>query len=769
MKSVFDGEVTAGIAPGTSAAEVEGALEALTNVTDVDVSGSGTEDDPWEITFREPTGDVTGLVGDATGLRQQSLTSIENAQGGGGNDLLIGHAGKTKFVFSDSWGHDVVITLGNTTLDFSGTENGAELDETGDGWTRWKAKGGDDSSTVTVYGSHDVQDEQPTGLGAGALNHWLGLPIDFSLLAPDGAEGLDGVATELTEDQVLALIDAAAARWGELGADEIALGDLEGVEFRVDDLPTGVLGLVQGRVVTLDATAAGLGWFVDATPGDDAEFPGLEDGALVADADSPAAGRVDLLTALMHELGHALDLGHVEPDDGRSLMESRLETGARVAPGEADLAAAGNLGHGSAALRLPDGDRDRIEEGLQDLQGWVTGLGGQLDDALATEVPFSDMSLADLLSLPDVGAEASAKVNVFLGQLHDIFEDPDVNSAELVTQARAAGIQLDFSSPTNPKQFRATLELLDLDTTFDLDVDGFSLGDDFLGSGLDLSMFSLNQVGGAPAFPIEGGVDLVFEFGLDDAGEFFVEDPSIELDFAFGERPVDVAVATSGGHSVSLAGDRTSLFGPGGFLEIQGSSDGVNDGLYLVLDSSFDAGAGVEGTTTVTLAIAPPDTAPAELGEATSDGQTFDITALDAPGDSFTFAGDLTESYGRSTLTVEGDQTAVFAQDASVTLAGSDLNDGTYTVASSVHDADLDTTTVTLTEVLPSPFDEELGTATVGGQAFDVEAVENPTFRLSGSTGNDGALHPNFEPRARRRATWGTPPRMLERFVGLLS
>src|SRR5262249_21006452 len=83
-------------------------------------------------------------------------------------------------------------------------------------------------------------------------------------------------------------------------------------DFRVEvvDLPDGdagqgpLIGYTSGTTVQLDVNAGGLGWFVDPTPGDDSEFAGTGDVyALRADG-GPAAGQMDLLTVVMHELGH---------------------------------------------------------------------------------------------------------------------------------------------------------------------------------------------------------------------------------------------------------------------------------------------------------------------------------------------------------------------------------------------------------------------------------------------------------------------------------
>jgi Matrixin len=58
-------------------------------------------------------------------------------------------------------------------------------------------------------------------------------------------------------------------------------------------------------------------------------------GALIATA-GPAAGRMDLVTVLVHEMGHAIGLGH---SDG-GVMDGRLTAGHRAAPDLGGQAAA---------------------------------------------------------------------------------------------------------------------------------------------------------------------------------------------------------------------------------------------------------------------------------------------------------------------------------------------------------------------------------------------------------------------------------------------
>src|SRR5262249_40215896 len=90
-------------------------------------------------------------------------------------------------------------------------------------------------------------------------------------------------------------------------------------DYEVGTLPAGILGEtnVPGRRVTISADASGQGWFVDPTPLQDEEFAG-----------GPAMGTMDLLTAVLHEMGHLVG----QPDV--SSLTSPLDLmGDALAPG----------------------------------------------------------------------------------------------------------------------------------------------------------------------------------------------------------------------------------------------------------------------------------------------------------------------------------------------------------------------------------------------------------------------------------------------------
>ena len=76
-------------------------------------------------------------------------------------------------------------------------------------------------------------------------------------------------STSVLTDAALQLIVAeAVARWEALGADPKILA---GLNVRVASLGDATLSAEYGNQIRID-NAAGWGWFVDPTPGDDSEF-----------------------------------------------------------------------------------------------------------------------------------------------------------------------------------------------------------------------------------------------------------------------------------------------------------------------------------------------------------------------------------------------------------------------------------------------------------------------------------------------------------------
>jgi len=152
------------------------------------------------------------------------------------------------------------------------------------------------------------------------------------------SSNMDAVATALVgalDGEVLTLSDldalagVAITEWTQaLGAGDPRLAGMVDVRIRVGELAGSALGHFENGDLTIDADAAGHGWFVDLTPADSVEFTVQYDrSTLRATEESEAFGRMDLLTVLMHELGHAIGLQ--DGAAGYAVMDEELEPGVR--------------------------------------------------------------------------------------------------------------------------------------------------------------------------------------------------------------------------------------------------------------------------------------------------------------------------------------------------------------------------------------------------------------------------------------------------------
>jgi subtilase family serine protease len=157
-------------------------------------------------------------------------------------------------------------------------------------------------------------------------------------LLDDITKKFSAPASPLVESLTPAILEKfrheAIARWTSLGLGEFDTGILNNVQLAIADLPGLKLGLASGNIVTIDVDAAGAGWFIDGTPGDDVEFSNVVGASeLQATQSDPAFGKVDLLTILTHEFGHILGLEHVGKNvQPEHLMSPSLPLGARRLP-----------------------------------------------------------------------------------------------------------------------------------------------------------------------------------------------------------------------------------------------------------------------------------------------------------------------------------------------------------------------------------------------------------------------------------------------------
>ena len=143
------------------------------------------------------------------------------------------------------------------------------------------------------------------------------------------------VMSDLSYTDLDPIIEAAINRWtGSTLFDEAMLARLDDVNFVIADLAGDTLALAVDDTVIIDVDAAGHGWFVDDTPYQDTEFvPQNSDEVLTANEPSEAYGDMDLLTVVMHELGHVFGYQDMDPEtNDAEIMNGTLDEGVRYLP-----------------------------------------------------------------------------------------------------------------------------------------------------------------------------------------------------------------------------------------------------------------------------------------------------------------------------------------------------------------------------------------------------------------------------------------------------
>ena len=154
-----------------------------------------------------------------------------------------------------------------------------------------------------------------------------------------GGPGNNPSATPLTASEAMPLVREAELRWAVAGANVSALGN---VQVAVVNLPGTELGESSSVVDTifLDTNAKGYGWFIDPTSGQDSEFPVQVAKTEELATRGPAAGEMDLLTVIMHEMGHFLGHEDLAPQvSPYALMSADLAAGIRRLPDSVAAAA----------------------------------------------------------------------------------------------------------------------------------------------------------------------------------------------------------------------------------------------------------------------------------------------------------------------------------------------------------------------------------------------------------------------------------------------
>jgi len=177
--------------------------------------------------------------------------------------------------------------------------------------------------------------QSETTIGGGNIQ------IHLALNAAGGAVRAEPRSEALTEEALNRIVAAAIARWRSAGVGPQRLTAISKVLAKTTDLPDPLLGVASSGVIWIDRNGADHGWFIDPSP--------FDENAFGASGSHTIGGRIDLLTVVVHELGHLLGFDHSED----SVMGETLEPGTRKMPEPSGFAVAANADDtGSLAIIL---------------------------------------------------------------------------------------------------------------------------------------------------------------------------------------------------------------------------------------------------------------------------------------------------------------------------------------------------------------------------------------------------------------------------------
>jgi hypothetical protein len=275
-------------------------------------TGTGSDNQLWG--HWEPVAWQDVGVGDLNGDGKSDIVgrsaggdwwaALANVTGTGSDNLLWGHWEAVPWLdvqFADVSGDGRADIVGRSE---AGDWWVAKANETGTGsvnelWGHWEPISWSDVHAADVTGQDEV-----SALMA------LGVPPN-----PAAAESL-------SQEQLVLVVAQAIQQWEAAGLAATQVAAFRHVQVAVADLPGLQLGLAGSGAIVLDVNAAGYGWYFEAAQ----------------ENREAAASRMDLLTAVLHELGHVAGLAdeYGDPDSG-DMMSGWLLPGTRRLPTLADV------------------------------------------------------------------------------------------------------------------------------------------------------------------------------------------------------------------------------------------------------------------------------------------------------------------------------------------------------------------------------------------------------------------------------------------------
>jgi Putative Ig domain/Matrixin len=141
-------------------------------------------------------------------------------------------------------------------------------------------------------------------------------------------------AKSLTQAQLKPIVNAAIKLWQKAGISSIQTALLRSASITIGNLQgTGELADTANGKIVIDATADGDGWYIDKSPLANKGFTRITGTSQYVAKSGPASKEVDLLTVVMHEMGHILGLSDLDPSlYPNQLMTETLGVGIRRLP-----------------------------------------------------------------------------------------------------------------------------------------------------------------------------------------------------------------------------------------------------------------------------------------------------------------------------------------------------------------------------------------------------------------------------------------------------
>ncbi|MEW6156754.1 MAG: Ig-like domain-containing protein, partial [Verrucomicrobiota bacterium] len=511
FKLTFGEETTGDIAYNSTAANLKTELERLESISKVTVTGAGTQNDPWIITFPAAAPDLAQLTANTTALTGGTVTIATerngtNATPAARDDAFEVEKGATDNVLD--------VLRGDTDLD------GDEITIIGFGATGniasfTTARG----ATVTLHPSNRALVYRPTANFTGVDS--------IAYTVSDGKGGINQAVARISVTETPA----------NQTADAHTVRTIPGVQTattlkNIQNLVSGA-----GNDVLIGTDADNRFFFTNGWGNDVVISGGGED----------ALDFSEVTTAIQSYVVGNTTIVTTTDSSGRKhtitafgkFSEIKLPGSSKVDKVDAFISKSPGVGavlnrdtetHNTTPPMQTD--QERIRAGLEAFATWSGNFGTKVKgiaDSIPS-IPFLSTSLSSVWSV--TGQQVVNTIQTFKNNVNSLFTtNPVVTTADILS---LTGVTQTNSS--NAREFSVKLNVGSFSESVNLDFSTSALGELF---GFDIPA----GVQQSEPFTLTGGVQIEFVFGLDADGNFYVSNPAISAAFALGhQNPFDLSL-----------------------------------------------------------------------------------------------------------------------------------------------------------------------------------------------------------------------------------